>query len=151
MLMHDAGLAWLHFLFAFVLVGAICAELFILRLPIDNRVARLLLRVDLVYGVSAVLLILAGVSRVIWGASGWAFYQAQPFFWAKIAVFAAIGLLSIGPTRAFLRWTKAFNADPAFTPTEADAKSVRRFVMIEVHLIALLLLFASLMARGIGG
>ncbi len=151
MLMHDAGLAWLHFLFAFVLVGALSAELFILRLPVDNRVARLLLRVDLFYGISSVLLILAGVSRVIWGAKGWAFYEAQPFFWAKIAAFAVIGLLSIGPTRAFMRWTKAFNVDPAFAPPEAEVKHVRRMLMIEVHLIVLLLLFASLMARGIGG
>ena len=151
MLMHDAGLAWLHFLFAFVLVGALCAELFILRLPVDSRVARLLLRVDLIYGASSVLLILAGVSRVVWGAKGWDYYNAQPFFWAKIAMFAVIGLLSIAPTRTFMRWTKSFNADSNFTPPEAQVKSIKRYVMIEVHLIALLLLFASLMARGIGG
>lgn len=150
MLLHDAGLAWLHFLFAFLLVGTLCAELFILRLPLSNPVARLLLRVDLFYGASAVLLIIVGVSRVIWGAKGWAFYEAQPFFWAKIATFAVIGLLSILPTRTFMRWTKAYNADPSFIPAEAQVKSIRRYVMIEVHLVALLLLFASLMARGIG-
>jgi putative membrane protein len=150
MLMHDAGLAWLHFLFAFVLVSAIVAELFILRLPIDSRVARLVLRVDLFYGASAVLLILAGISRVLWGAAGWDYYQAQPFFWAKIALFALIALISLGPTRMFLRWVKAFNADAAFAPSEAEVKHARRLVMIETHLIALLLLFASLMARGIG-
>jgi putative membrane protein len=150
MLMHDAGLAWLHFLFAFVLVGALCAELFILRLPTDNRVARLLLRVDLFYGLSSVLLILAGIARVVWGAKGWDYYEAQPFFWAKIAAFAAIGLLSIIPTRTFMRWTKSFNADPNFVVPEAQLKIVRRYVMIEVHLLAVLLLFASFMARGIG-
>lgn len=150
MLMHDAGLSWLHFLFAFVLVGALCAELFNLRLPIDNRVARLLLRVDLFYGLSSVLLILAGIARVVWGAKGWDYYEAQPFFWAKIAAFAAIGLLSIIPTRMFMRWTKGFNADPNFVVPEAQLKSVRRYVMIEVHLLAVLLLFASFMARGIG-
>jgi putative membrane protein len=150
MLLHDAGLAWLHFVFAFILVGAICAELFILRLPIDSGVARLLLRVDLFYGASAVLLILIGVSRVIWGAKGWEYYQAQPFFWAKMAMFAIIGIISIAPTRAFMRWAKAFGADAAFTPLEAQVKGLRRYVMIEVHLVALLLLFASLMARGIG-
>ena len=86
----------------------------------------------------------------IWGAKGWPFYETQPFFWAKIAVFAVIGLLSIIPTRTFMRWTKAYNADASFTPPEAQVKSIRRYVMIEVHLLALLLLFASLMARGIG-
>jgi putative membrane protein len=151
MLMHDAGLAWLHFVFAFLLIGAIVAELFILRLPVDGRVARLLLRVDMFVGISAVLLILAGVSRVIWGAKGWVYYQAQPFFWAKMAMFAAIGLISIIPTRAFIRWVKAIAADANFTPPEAEVKRARRMVMIEAHLVTLLLLFASLMARGIGG
>lgn len=150
MLMHDAGLAWLHFVFAFILVGALAAQLFILRLPVDGRVARLLLRVDLFYGASSVLLILAGISRVLWGAKGWEFYQAQPFFWAKIAAFAVIGLLSIGPTRTFMRWTRSANADASYAPPETEVKRVRRLVMIEVHLIAVLLLFASLMARGIG-
>ena len=150
MLYHDAGLAWLHFVFAFILVGAIAAEAFILRLPVDGRVARLLLRVDLFYAISATGVIVAGVSRVIWGAKGWDYYQAQPFFWAKMAIFAAIGLISIAPTRAFIRWTKAAGAAPSFAPAEADVKGVRRLVMIEAHLLALLLVFATLMARGIG-
>ncbi|QGZ95820.1 DUF2214 family protein [Terricaulis silvestris] len=150
MLLHYASLSWLHFVFAFILVGALAAEAFILRLPIDGRVARLLLRVDMFYGVSAVLLILAGISRVLWGEKGWEYYQVQPFFWAKIATFVVIALLSITPTRAFTRWVKAYNADAAFTPPEAEVKKVRRLVTIEVHLIALLLLFATLMARGIG-
>jgi putative membrane protein len=151
MLFHDAGLAWLHFLFAFILVGAIFAEGVILRLPVDGRVARLLLRVDLFYGLSAVLLILAGVARVIWGAKGWAFYEAQPFFWAKMAAFGVIALISIVPTRTFMRWVRAAKADTAFAVPEAEAKRVRRLVLIEVHLVALLLLFAALMARGVGG
>ena len=150
MLYHDAGLAWLHFLFAFILVGAIFAEAVILRLPVDGRVARLLLRVDLFYGLSAVLLILVGISRVIWGAKGWAFYQANPLFWAKMATFLVIGLLSIAPTRTFMRWVKEARAGTTYAAPEAEVKRVRRTVMIEVHLVALLLLFASFMARGIG-
>lgn len=150
MLYHDAALSWLHFVFAFVLAGALVAELFILRLPVNGQTARLLLRVDLFYGASAVLLILAGVARVAWGAKGWAFYQGEPFFWAKMAVFALIGLLSIGPTRTFMRWNRAYGADPSFAPSESEVKGVRRYVMIETHLIALLLAFAVLMARGLG-
>lgn len=151
MLMHDAGLAWLHFVFAFILVAAIVAEVFILRLPVDGRVARLLLRVDLFYGISAALLILAGIARVIWGAKGWDYYNAQPFFWAKIATFGLIGLISIVPTRTFIRWTKAASANPDLVVPEAETKRVRRLVTLEAHLVALLLLFAVLMARGIGG
>ncbi len=149
MLLHDAGLAWLHFIFAFILVGAVIAELFILRLPVNAQTARLLVRVDLFYGASSVLIILAGVSRVLWGAKGWGYYQAEPFFWAKIATFALIGIVSIWPTRTFMRWLKSANADPNFIAPEAEVKSMRRLVMFETHAVVLLLLFASLMARGI--
>jgi putative membrane protein len=150
MMYHDAGLAWLHFVFAFVLVSAIVAEAFILRLSVDARVARLLLRIDLFYGVSALLLILAGIGRVVWGAKGWVYYQADPFFWAKMATFAVIGLISIAPTRTFMRWVKQAGADASFTAPEAEVRRVRRLVVIETHLVALLLAFAVLMARGLG-
>jgi putative membrane protein len=149
-LLHDAGLSWLHFLFAFVLVGALMAEAFILRLPVDGRVARLLLRVDLFYGLSAALVIIAGVSRVAWGAAGWDFYRVQPFFWAKMATLFVIAVASALPTFTFLRWSREFAADAAFAPDPAQVKRVRTIVLAEAHLVALLLLFAALMARGVG-
>lgn len=151
MLLHDAGLSYLHFVFAFILAGALSAEAFLLRLPVDSRVARLLLRIDLFYGISAVGVIAAGVARVVWGAKGWAYYSAQPFFWAKMAVFLVIGLISIAPTRRFMRWVKAAGAEPAYAVPEAEAKATKRLVMIELHLFALVPLFAALMARGVGG
>lgn len=150
MLLHDAALSYLHFAFALILAGALAAEAFILRLPVDGRVARLLLRADLFYGISAVGVIAAGVARVFWGAKDAAFYGAQPFFWAKMATFAVIGIISILPTRAFISWVKQANQNPGFTAAEADAKRMRRLVMIELHLLALVPLFAALMARAIG-
>jgi putative membrane protein len=151
MLFHDAALSYLHFVFAFILVGSIVAEAFVLRLPIDGRAARLLLRIDVFYAIGAVGVILAGVSRVFWGAKGAEYYAGQPFFWAKMATFVVIGLISIAPTRAFFRWVKQARSNPAFAVDEAEVKRVRRWVMIETHLLALVPLFAVLMARGIGG
>jgi putative membrane protein len=149
MLLTDAVLAWTHFVPAFLMVGTLVAEVFILRLPVDAHVARLLARVDLFYGLSAGLLIVAGVSRVIWGAKGWEYYQGQPFFWAKMATFAVIGLTSILPTMTFLRWSRAAKASDVFAASGPEVKRIRTYVIIETHLIALLLLFAVLMARGI--
>lgn len=151
MLFHDAALSYLHFVFALILVGALAAEAFVLRLPVDARVARLLLRADLFYGMSAVGVIAAGVARVFWGAKGAEFYAGQPFFWVKMATFAVVGLISIAPTRAFIGWVKQANKDATFMVAEADVKRARRLVMIELHVLALLPLFAALMARGIGG
>jgi len=149
-MLTDALLAWIHFVLAFLLVGTLVAEAFILRLPVDGQVARLLARVDLFYGLSAALLIVAGVSRVIWGVKGWAYYQGEPFFWAKMAAFAVVGLISIAPTLTFLRWRRAAAATDAFVAPEGEVRRIRRYVMGEVHLIAILLFFAVLMARAIG-
>ena len=96
-------------------------------------------------------MIAAGLARVFWGVKGADFYGAQPFFWAKMAAFAVVGLVSIAPTRKFISWVKRYGKDAAFVVAEADAKSVRRLVMVELHLLVLVPLFAALMARGIGG
>ena len=133
MLLHDAALSYLHFIFAFILVGALVAEAFILRLPIDGRAARLLLRVDLFYGVSSVGIILAGIARVVWGAKGYEYFLGQPFFWAKMAVFAVIGLISILPTMTFLRWVKQAGEDAALeakrsTFSRAEIRSSKEHV-----------------------
>ncbi|WP_395644596.1 DUF2214 family protein [Terricaulis sp.] len=151
MIYHDAGLSFLHFVFAFILVGAIAAEAWVLRLPVDGKVARLLLRIDLFYAIAAVGVILAGVGRVFFGIKGADYYADQPFFWAKMAIFAIVGLVSIAPTRAYFRWNESARTDAAFVVSEVEAKRVRRFVMIEVHLLVLVPLFAALMARGVGG
>jgi uncharacterized membrane protein len=49
-----------------------------------------------------------------------------------------------------MRRKRAADADVTFTAPEAEVKRVRSFVMWEAHLLALLLLFASFMARAIG-
>ncbi|MGE0595701.1 MAG: DUF2214 family protein [Hyphomonadaceae bacterium] len=149
MLYHDAALSFLHFVFAFLVVGTLTAEAFVLRLPVNERVARLLLRIDAFYGASAVLVILAGVARVAWGAKEAAFYLEAPFFWAKIAAFALTGLLSIAPTRTFMAWARAAKADAGFIVEEAAVKRVRRTIILELHVLVLVPLFAALMARGL--
>jgi putative membrane protein len=151
MLFHDAALSYLHFIFAFLLAGALASEAFVLRLPVDGRVARLLLRIDIFYAVGAVGVIAAGVSRVFWGAKGVEYYALQPIFWAKMITIALVGLLSIAPTRTFFAWVKQAGRDGAgFSVADADAQRVRRLVIIELLLFALIPLFAALMSRGIG-
>jgi len=146
----DAALSVAHFLALLVMVGALSAEAFILRLPVQGQVIPLLARVDGLYGLSAGLLIAAGTSRVFFGLKDESYYGDSHAFWGKIAVFVIIGLLSILPTMRFIRWRRAFNADASFAPPEADVKSARRIVMIQAHLLILVVIFAAMMARGIG-
>jgi putative membrane protein len=71
-------------------------------------------------------------------------------FHVKITLFVLVALVSIKPTRVFMRWRKAAAADAAFRVDEHEWRSMKRFLMAELHLIALIPLAAVLMARGIG-
>jgi hypothetical protein len=84
-----------------------------------------------------------GFSRAIYAAKGWAYYEANGFFWAKIAAFATVGLLSIIPTIKIIRWRRALTADPAFLPAAPDIGGVRRYLWAEVALFAFIPVFAA--------
>jgi len=143
--MTDLILATLHHIAVFGLVAALAMEGAMLRAPTLDP-ARLV-KLDAVFGATAVLVVVIGVSRVVWGGKGWAFYEANPFFWAKIGLFAAIGLISVLPTLAFFRWRKAAAADPAFAPPADAVKRVRMWVGLEALLLVPLLACAAAMAR----
>ena len=95
------------------------------------------------------LVLVTGGLRAVYGAKGWSFYAHNPAFHVKVTLFVIVGLVSIAPTIAFIRWRKARRADPAYVVAEAEWKRARRFVMVELHLIALIPLAAVIMSRGL--
>jgi putative membrane protein len=142
--------AFLHHAAAFVLFGALFTELVLLRQAITAAVARSFLRVDAVYGVSAVLLVVVGLIRVYYTEKGSAYYLHSGTFIAKIVLFVIIGLISIYPTRTFVGWRRVLNAGGVPTLDDMQRASLKRVVHIELTLLVVLILCAALMARGIG-
>lgn len=142
--MTDLVLTVFHHLLAFSLAGVIAAEVVLVRPGLGGRALALLARIDAAYGLLAVLLVVIGVSRVYLGLKGWEFYAYNPTFWAKMAAFAAVGLLSIVPTIRILRW-RAAGGDAV---PEAEIRRVRSFIVAEVAVFALIPVFAAAMARG---
>lgn len=144
--MIDLVLTVFHHLLAFSLAGVIAAEVVLIRPGLGGRTLALLARIDAAYGLLAVLLVVIGVSRVYLGLKGWEFYAYNTTFWAKIAAFAAVGLLSIVPTIRILRWRAA--DDAAYVVPDAEIRHVRGFIVAEVAIFALIPVFAAAMARG---
>ena len=145
----DALLAYLHFASILILAGALSAQALLLRATPGTATVMTLVRCDVLYLIAALLVLASGAARLFFGAKGYAVHLANPWFHAKLGLFIAIGLLSIGPTRQFLRWRRASLADPAFMPAEDARVTVRRRVMLEIHLLALVPLAAAFIARGI--
>lgn len=143
--MLDLVLAIAHHILVFALFGILFAELMLVRPGMDLPTIQRVGRIDLAYGALAGLIIVVGFARAGMAAKGWAYYSHNGFFWAKIATFLLVGLLSVPPTIAFIKWRRA-----GTLPTDAQVKGVRRFIHYEAALFALLPGFAAAMARGYG-
>lgn len=143
--MLDLILAIAHHLAVFTLVALFAAEFALLRPGIEGRRLNQLGRIDGVYGAMAGLVILIGITRVIFGNAGWEYYVGNWAFWVKMAAFLAMGLLSIKPTMAILTWRRQAGTNPDFVPADAEVRSIRTFV----HLQAAALLFIPVFAAAI--
>lgn len=145
-MMTDFVLAVLHHVLVFGLFGMFVAELVLVRRGLGGDMLARLARLDRGYGMAAVAVIVVGVCRVLFGLKGWEYYVASHAFWGKMAAFLLIGILSVPPTMAYVRWTRA-GAGPV---PDAEILRTRRFLTAQGFLFVLVLAFAAAMARGMG-
>jgi putative membrane protein len=146
----DLVLAIAHHLAVFSVFGLLLAEVVLLRPGIAADRIRQLGMIDSFYGAASLLVIIAGVLRVIYGPAGWEYYVANWAFWAKMAAFILVGVLSVPPTLAVLNWRKQLAANPNFSPDNAQVARLRRFFTGELIAFAFIPAFAAAMARGYG-
>jgi putative membrane protein len=116
---------------------------------INAAVVERLAKVDLVYGIAAIAVLVTGIARTWWGVKGTAWYWTNPLLHVKLTMFIVIGVLSIFPTLTYFRWRKALRANGTL-PAEDDVRKTRKLVMVQAHLIALIPLVAVFLARGFG-
>jgi putative membrane protein len=147
----DAVLAYLHFTAIFLLFAFLTVQAVLLRTPLDERGVRLLGRMDIWYFGSAAAALITGFLRAGAGAKGGDFYFGSWPIYVKIGLFLAVGIISVYPTLAFIRWRRAREHDPGWAVPAGEQARIRRLVMLEVHLAALIPVFAVIMARGLGG
>jgi len=145
-----AFMAFLHHLMAFTLVACVAYEFIAYRKGMSIDEVRRIQRADLMYGISAGVLLIVGVLRVLYFEKGPAFYTHNPFFWLKMNAFLVVGLLSIDPTIRYLRWNKSLKENRVPEITDNEFKRTRLLLTLEVIGLAVILLAAALMARGIG-
>lgn len=146
----EAVLAYLHIAAILMVTVFLTSQAALLRTEwLNAAVVRRLARVDLVYGIAALLLLATGLARTWWGLKGAGWYWSQPLLHVKVTLFVVIGLMSIVPTLRYRRWVKALDAGQGL-PAEADVRATRKLVMWEAHLLVLIPIFAVCLARGIG-
>ena len=146
----EAILGYLHFLAILTMVVFISSEAALCRAEWLNAVVvERLARVDMIYGISAMVVLATGVARTWWGIKGTAWYWSNPLLHLKLGLFIIVGMISIFPTLTYLRWRKALRSGGTL-PSEAEVRKTRRLVMIQAHIIAVIPLVAVFFARGFG-
>ena len=148
MLPHVIGSS-IHYIVVFLLVGTVTAELYLLKLTPSVESVRVIARADMVYGIAAVLVLLSGVSGVMHSGKGVAYYLHNAAFHAAVTFFILAGLLSIAPTIRFIRWKKAANTGGVL-PSTQQWQAQRKWVHLQLGLIAAIAVCMSMMARGVG-
>ncbi|QWP75082.1 DUF2214 family protein [Lysobacter sp. K5869] len=146
-MLTDLLLAATHHLLVFALISMLVAESVLLRGPIDAAALRRLAGLDAGYGMSAVLLLVVGVLRLIYGIKGHTFYDHNPWFHAKFSLFVLVALLSILPTVRFMRWRRALKRDPNFLPDPRQVGALRLLIRLELVAVAGIFVCAAAMAR----
>ena len=146
----SALFAFLHHAAAFTLFGALIVERVLTQgeLTVDN--ARRILTSDMVFGIAAGVVLVVGMLRVAFFEKGPEYYWHSGTFIAKLSLFVIVGLLSIYPTVEFLKWRKPLREGMPPVVPAAKMQAIRTLVRVELGGVMLVILFAALMARGIG-
>ena len=131
----EAILAALHLVAILTFVVFLSSQAALCRSEWMNAaVVERLVRLDVIYGVAALVMIGSGLARLFWGIKGVSWYVSQPLFHIKITIVVVMAILSIWPSIMFRRWRRNLQASGAL-PDELEVKKVRRLVMIQSHVL----------------
>ena len=141
--------AFVHHAAAFLLVSTLMVELVVLKNDLTVTSARSVLRMDMAYGISALVLLVVGFVRVFYTEKGMAYYFSSGAFLVKLTLFILVGLLSISPTLRFMSWRKALREGRVPELDSGSRRKVRMIIHVELTLLFIIMLMAVMMARGI--
>jgi putative membrane protein len=142
--MSYIAIKYLHIVAMMVLFATLVVQHLLLKADMHTDELKRLRRVDRLYGLSALIVLVAG--GLLWFTVGKdaSFYSSNPIFHIKVTLFFIAGGLSIYPTLFFARQAKQENSQVPIP------KKIIMLVRIQLLILLLIPLLAVLMANGIG-
>ena len=139
-------LRYLHFISIFAIVSSLVAEHLLLRKSLTRAEISRLSRIDAVYGLAALSLVIVGLTLWLGGfGKPSSYYSNNWIFLTKLGCFVAIGLLSIYPTVFFIKNRKGKEDEVVTIPS-----TIFWMLRFELLLLFIMPLLAGLMSHGIG-
>jgi uncharacterized membrane protein len=109
---------------------------------------------DIAYGISAILIVIAGFFRLTDYGKGWDFYAHEPIFWAKMVMLTILGASSFFPTIKYIQrsllFTESKKTGEAVPPMSPKlVMRIQKIINGELLAFLAIPLAATLMARGV--
>lgn len=139
---------YIHFVGIFGVVIALAMENALLKKEHTRAEIKRLAKIDGIYGFSTIIVLAAGF--VLWLGVGKPaeFYSTNWILHLKIGLFAVVGILSLPPTIFFMK-NRANKKRPEDEVVQIPNK-LKKLIRIELAILLILPLLATLMANGIG-
>jgi putative membrane protein len=141
---------YLHFIGIMAMMGSLITEHVILKPDMNKNTLKSLGTVDLIYVMSAAVVLVTGLLRWFVVGKGAEFYTKNPIFHTKITLFFVIVILSIFPTIKFIKWSRQARKGEMPDISGRQVKKQLMFIRIQLLLLALIPLLAVLVSRGSG-
>ena len=136
---------YLHFISILAVVSTVIAEHLLLKNAMTREEVRRVSIIDAIYGVSALSVVVIGLNLWFFVGKPAEYYSSNWVFHLKVGLFLIVGLLSIIPTLFFIKNRKGNPKETIALP-----KHIKWLIRIELLILFVLPLLASMMAHGVG-
>lgn len=141
--------AYLHYAGFMLAFAALTLEQFCLKPELSLETAWKIVWADALYGISATIVLVTGILRVLYFGQGTDYYLHNPVFYTKVGIFLCVGALSLYPTISFLTWIKALQQGSVPKLERSQVDRLSWLIKIELCGLLLIPLLAAALARGI--
>jgi putative membrane protein len=142
--MEEALVRYAHFIGIIVLSAMLVAQHLLLSKQTSIDTIKRVGTLDIVYGVAAIIVFLAGMSLWVGVGKDKSFYTGNFIFHIKFTLFILMAILSVIPTIFYIK-----NKKKDQTIIEVP-KYIIMIIRLELLLLLIIPFLAVLMARGIG-
>ncbi|MFT6868226.1 MAG: putative membrane protein [Cyclobacteriaceae bacterium] len=134
---------YIHLLAIFGMLSFLVAELMLVKRTLTRGDISKLSKLDGLYGLMSILAVGAGLT--LWfGVGKPAEFYDNPVFHIKVGLVVIVGLLSIAPTVYYIKQRKGDHEELIAIPAY-----VRRFIILQILILASVPLLAIVMAQGV--
>lgn len=142
--MTEIIIRYLHFIGIMTLSATLVAEYLMLSKEISLDKLKSILKIDVIYGISVIVVLTTGLIQWFFIGKPAAFYNANMIFHIKFTLFIIMVILSFYPTRYFFKKRKQAKG------VVRMPYSIFRTIRFELLILITIPLLAVLMASGFG-